>query len=56
MYFYNRIYTGEEAERKTKENASGDISPFAKNMKLLQQLVGMQIKNRVKKFCGEQFF
>lgn len=41
MYFYDSIYTGEEEERKTKENKS------AKNMKLLQQLVGMQIKNRV---------
>lgn len=47
MYFYDSVYTGEEEERKTKENKSGNICPFAKNMKLLQQLVGMQIKNRV---------
>lgn len=47
MRFYSSIYTGEEEERKTKENTTGDIPFFAKNMKLLQQLAGMQIKNRV---------
>jgi len=42
MYFYKCIYT-EEGERKTKENTS----PYTKSVKLLQQLVKMQIKNRV---------